>query len=99
MHDRAVRVPALVLVAAALALTPLAAAQPWPLCDSTSGNYSAGSAYEDNLLQLLSDLRWNSSSSPALFASGSAGAGAGAVYGLVLCRGDLSASDCFDCGT
>ena len=88
------------LVAAALALMiPFAAAQPWQACDSQSGNYSAGSTYADNLLRLVSILRANASNSPALFASGSAGAGAGAVYGLVLCRGDVSASDCFDCGT
>ncbi|CAN6168304.1 unnamed protein product [Urochloa humidicola] len=105
MHvDRAGRVPVLApLVAAALALTmmaPYAAAQPWAVCDAKSGNYSAGSAYADTTLQLISDLRANASASPALFASGSAGAGAATVYGLVLCRGDdVSASDCFDCGT
>ncbi|CAN6211884.1 unnamed protein product [Urochloa humidicola] len=99
-------VPAAVLVAAALALVAMAppyyaAAQPWPRCDPASGNYSAGSAYAANLLQLISGLRANASNSPALFASGSAGAGGtdAAVYGLVLCRGDVTASDCFDCGT
>jgi hypothetical protein len=86
------------LLAAALAL-PFAAAQPWPRCDSKSGNYSASSTYEDNLFQLITDLRANASSSPSLFASGSVGAGATAVYGLLLCRGDVSSSDCFDCGT
>ncbi|XP_062188384.1 cysteine-rich receptor-like protein kinase 10 [Phragmites australis] len=96
MHGRDVRVPVLVL----LALLRFAAAQPWPNCDIRSGNYSAGSAYENNLLQLIYDLQSKASSSPTLFASGSAGAGAGStVYGLVLCRGDVSASDCFDCGT
>ena len=101
----AARAPVLALfaaVAAAAALAamvPLAAAQPWPVCDAQSGNYSAGSAYAANLLRLVSVLRANASNSPALFASGSAGAGADAVYGLVLCRGDVSASDCFDCGT
>ncbi|XP_039834685.1 cysteine-rich receptor-like protein kinase 10 [Panicum virgatum] len=95
----AARVPVLALLAAVAAMAPLAAAQPWPTCDSQSGNYSAGSTYADNLLRLVSVLRANASNSPALFASGSAGAGADAVYGLVLCRGDVSASDCFDCGT
>ncbi|XP_062189972.1 cysteine-rich receptor-like protein kinase 10 [Phragmites australis] len=93
-----IRVSVLALLAAALAL-PFAAAQPWPNCDISSGNYTAGSAYEGNLLQLISELRANASSLPSLFASGSAGTGAGTVYGLVLCRGDLSSSDCFDCGT
>ena len=95
----AARAPVLALLAAVVAalaaMVPLAAAQPWPVCDAQSGNYSAGSAYAANLLWLVSVLRANASNSPALFASGSAGA----VYGLVLCRGDVSASDCFDCGT
>jgi hypothetical protein len=96
------RVP--VVAAAALALVtmlvlPYAAAQPWAVCEAQSGNYSAGSTYADNLLRLVSALRANASVSPGLFASGSAGSGADAVYALVLCRGDVSASDCFDCGT
>ncbi|KAL6871522.1 hypothetical protein ACP4OV_014351 [Aristida adscensionis] len=107
MHARAAccvpatAIPLMFIAAAALALLPFATAQPWPICDSRSGNYSAGSAYEDTLLQLISVLRSNASASPSLFAAGSAsaGAGAGTVYSLVLCRGDLSASDCFDCGT
>ncbi|CAN6205644.1 unnamed protein product [Urochloa humidicola] len=97
-------VPAAVLVAVALALVAMApyyaAAQPWPRCDAASGNYSAGSAYADNVQQLISALQTNASDSPALFASGSAGAGGtDAVYGLMLCRGDVSFSGCFDCGT
>jgi hypothetical protein len=43
------------------------------------GNYSLGST-----------LRANASSSPTLFTSGIAGIGAGAVYELMLCRGNLS---------
>jgi hypothetical protein len=85
------------LLAAALAL-PFAAAQPWPRCDSKSGNYSASSTYEDNLFQLINDLYANASSSPSFSASGSVGAGATAVYGAILCRGDLSPWDCGDCG-
>ncbi|CAN6219107.1 unnamed protein product [Urochloa humidicola] len=103
MHvDRAARVPVLApLVAVALMMmAPYAAAQPWAVCDAQSGNYSAGSAYADTTLQLISDLRANASASPALFASGSAStSAAGTVYGLLLCRGDMSSSDCFDCGT
>ncbi|CAL5083334.1 unnamed protein product [Urochloa decumbens] len=102
------RVPVLapLVAAAALALmamvVPYAAAQPWAVCDARSGNYSASSAYATTALELISALQANASISPALFASGSASAGAGGtdtVYGLVLCRGDVSASDCFDCGT
>ncbi|CAM0870780.1 unnamed protein product [Alopecurus aequalis] len=83
-----------------LAALPLATGQPWPRCDSTSGNYSAGSAYEANLLNLILDLRQNASLSRSRFASGAGGASPDdTVYGLVLCRGDVTNSECFDCGT
>nr|BAC83764.1 putative serine/threonine kinase [Oryza sativa Japonica Group] len=87
-----------VLLFAAVAL-PLAAAQPWPVCGTSGGNYTAGSTYESNLLRLASTLRANASASPTLFASGVRGVGPDAVYGLLLCRGDMNPSDCFDCGT
>jgi hypothetical protein len=73
---------------------PLAGAQPWARCVSSSANYSAGSTYEANLLSLVYALQQNASSSPYLFASGSLGS----VYGLMLCRGDISLTDCYDCG-
>ena len=82
-----------------LAVSPLAAAQPWPRCDSSSGNYSAGSAYETNLLNLVLTLRLNASTSLSRFASGARGAAPDTVYGLVLCRGDVTDSECLDCGT
>ncbi|KAM3195521.1 hypothetical protein ACQJBY_071573 [Aegilops geniculata] len=75
----------------------LAVAQPWPFCGR--GNYSAGSTYETNLLDLLEYLRQNASSSASLFASGAVGGAPDTVWGLVLCRGDVSPSDCFDCVT
>jgi hypothetical protein len=84
-----------VLVVLIALLGPLVASQPWPLCDSSSGNYSSGSVYQANVLQLITNLQSNASSSPSLFATGSAGG----VYGLMQCRGDVSSSDCFDCGT
>uniref|UniRef100_A0A0D9WZY0 Uncharacterized protein n=1 Tax=Leersia perrieri TaxID=77586 RepID=A0A0D9WZY0_9ORYZ len=87
----------LILAVAVVAL-PLAAAQPWPIC-GTGGNYTAGSTYESNLLKLATTLRANASASPTLFATGVRGTAPDAVYGLLLCRGDVSASDCADCGT
>ncbi|EER99493.1 cysteine-rich receptor-like protein kinase 6 isoform X2 [Sorghum bicolor] len=113
MHSgRALRAPAQLAAAAALlaaavtlTLVSSAAAQawvgPWPTCDDTTGNYSAGSAYANNTKQLILNLQKNASNTPALFATGSVGVGGAddAVYGLILCRGDLSATDCFDCGT
>ncbi|CAM0948604.1 unnamed protein product [Alopecurus aequalis] len=87
---------ALLLLLAAL---PLAAAQPWPNCNTSSGNYTAGSTYEDNLLSLVDTLRQKASAAPSRFASGSFGAVPNTVYGLMLCRGDVTNSECFDCGT
>ena len=96
MHGRVARVTALL---AAVLLASSAAAQPWKSCDGASGNYVAGSAYANNIKQLIHNLQTNASNTPALFATGSAGAGPDTVYGLILCRGDLSPTDCFDCGT
>ncbi|CAN6205642.1 unnamed protein product [Urochloa humidicola] len=97
------RAPLLLLAAAALLLASAAAQPwvgPWPTCDASSGNYTAGSAYANTTQQLILRLQMNASASPALFASGSRSTStSGAVYGLLLCRGDLSSSDCFDCGT
>jgi hypothetical protein len=90
-------IPAL-LVLAALAL-PLAAAQPWPNCDRTSGNYTLGSKYETNLQDLISTLQSEAYTSPSLFASGRVGVAPDVVYGVLLCRGDVGASACYDCAT
>ncbi|EAZ40172.1 hypothetical protein OsJ_24617 [Oryza sativa Japonica Group] len=87
-----------VLLFAAVAL-PLGAAQPWPVCGTSAGTYTAGSTYETNLENLAVTLRTNASSSPTLFASGALGSAPDTVYGLLQCRGDMSPSDCFDCGT
>ncbi|KAM0894622.1 hypothetical protein ACQ4PT_024348 [Festuca glaucescens] len=86
------------LLLAALAL-PLAAAQPWPNCDRTSGNYTLGSKYETNLQDLISTLQSEAYTSPSLFASGRLGVAPDTVYGVLLCRGDVGASACYDCAT
>lgn len=82
---------------ALLALIPVAAGQPWPFCGTTQGDYLANSACETNLQDLLRALRKTASSSPSLFASGDLGAAPDTAWGLVLCRGDVSADDCRDC--
>uniref|UniRef100_A0A0D9WZY6 Protein kinase domain-containing protein n=1 Tax=Leersia perrieri TaxID=77586 RepID=A0A0D9WZY6_9ORYZ len=87
---------AVLLLFAAVAL-PLAAAQPWPVCGSSANSYTAGSTYETNLGNLAFDLQGNASST--LFASGTVGSTPDTVYGLLLCRGDVSISDCADCGS
>uniref|UniRef100_A0A0D3GS23 Uncharacterized protein n=1 Tax=Oryza barthii TaxID=65489 RepID=A0A0D3GS23_9ORYZ len=98
MRRRSSLLHAVLLAVAAVAL-PLAAGQPWPRC-GTGGTYAANSTYETNLLDLISALQGNASSSPTLYASGVVGSGGrDAVYGVMLCRGDLSTSDCNDCGT
>jgi hypothetical protein len=68
-------------------------------CDDTAGSYPAGSSYANNVADLISNLVASASVSPALFASGSTGAGEGAAYRVVVCRGDISSEDCFDCGS
>jgi hypothetical protein len=66
-------------------------------CDR-SRNYTENSAFQSNLEQLSSTLPINASSSPALFATGSAGAIPNTVYALTLCRGDTTnASACAAC--
>uniref|UniRef100_A0A0E0PF54 Gnk2-homologous domain-containing protein n=2 Tax=Oryza TaxID=4527 RepID=A0A0E0PF54_ORYRU len=87
----------LVLLVAAVALVPLAAGQPWVTCGD--GTYKKGSAYENNLLNLALTLRDGASSQEILFSTGSNGAAPNTVYGLLLCRGDISRSACYDCGT
>ncbi|BAF16049.1 cysteine-rich receptor-like protein kinase 6 [Oryza sativa Japonica Group] len=85
------------LVAAAVAVVPLAAGQPWATCGD--GTYEQGSAYENNLLNLALTLRDGASSQEILFSTGSNGAAPNTVYGLLLCRGDISRAACYDCGT
>ncbi|EES17896.1 cysteine-rich receptor-like protein kinase 10 [Sorghum bicolor] len=78
---------------------PLAIGQPFPqqVCNDTSGNYTENSAYQANIRLLQSALPNKASSSPALFATGTAGTGADAAYALALCRGDTNASSCASC--
>ncbi|CAM0943656.1 unnamed protein product [Alopecurus aequalis] len=94
------RVLAAVLVlflVAALNPPPVNAIGPWPFCGS-SGQYTAGSAYEANLQRLTQTLATNTSASPALFATATAGAGTNqTVYAVALCQGDMPPSACFSC--
>ncbi|CAN6452103.1 unnamed protein product [Victoria cruziana] len=63
-------------------------------CFQESGNYTANSTYHQNLKSLLGILSSNVSRG---FASATAGQGPDKVYGLALCRGDVSATDCRSC--
>ncbi|XAR65586.1 Non-specific serine/threonine protein kinase [Bertholletia excelsa] len=65
------------------------------LCDPTA-NFSVNSAYGRNRDLLLSSLPTNASDQDGFY-SGRIGDGSDAVYGLALCRADISKSSCFDC--
>jgi hypothetical protein len=66
-----------------------------------AGNYTANSTYQSNLASLVAALPSNTSSSPQLFATATAGqpGAADAVYALALCRGDMTnnLTGCSDC--
>ncbi|KAF3777365.1 Cysteine-rich receptor-like protein kinase 25 [Nymphaea thermarum] len=60
---------------------------------SPESNYTANSTYQHNLKNLLLSLSSNISG----FASAAVGKGPDTVYGLAVCRGDLSAAECQNC--
>nr|CDM86957.1 unnamed protein product [Triticum aestivum] len=82
-----------------LALIPLAAAQAWPNCFAGHGNYSAGSTYENNLLDLLLARPIRLRASDCYDCVTSAGQDPATAWALALYRVDVSASDCYDCVT
>ncbi|XP_049936933.1 cysteine-rich receptor-like protein kinase 25 isoform X2 [Nymphaea colorata] len=95
MLDKAVRLKLLIIVAAQLL----------HVCDSyfefstcyNSTNYTINSNFAMNLNRLFSTLTANA---PATgFYTDAVGQGVDRVYGLILCRGDLSAGDCGNCAT
>ncbi|KAL6643376.1 hypothetical protein ACP70R_018933 [Stipagrostis hirtigluma subsp. patula] len=55
-----------------------------------AGNYTANGTYQSNLASLAAALPANTSSSPQLFATATAGRSPDAVYALALCRGDIT---------
>ncbi|PWZ16306.1 hypothetical protein Zm00014a_009333 [Zea mays] len=57
-----------------------------------AGNYTANSTYQSNLASLAAALPANTSTSPQLFATATAGQSPDAVYALALCRGDTASS-------
>ncbi|KAF3777361.1 putative cysteine-rich receptor-like protein kinase 23 [Nymphaea thermarum] len=60
---------------------------------SPDSNYSTNSTYQQNLKILLRSLSSNISG----FATATVGQGPDKVYGLALCRGDLTAAECQNC--
>jgi hypothetical protein len=67
-------------------------------CNGTIGNYTASDAFGANLAHLTMALPVNASTSPSLYASAAMGAASDRVFGLALCRGDITeAGTCFGC--
>ncbi|MQL84469.1 hypothetical protein Taro_016954 [Colocasia esculenta] len=89
----------LLLLSLLVAIPTATTAEPLAqICNSTGGrtNYAANSTFESNLKTLLFSLPANGSASG--YCNGTAGdAPDDRVYGLVLCRGDVSAGDCRSC--
>ncbi|CAM0144796.1 unnamed protein product [Urochloa decumbens] len=61
-------------------------------CNSTTGNFTSGSAFAANLDVLVAALVSNASSSSSLFATAAVGSSPDTAYGLALCRGDVTDS-------
>lgn len=69
---------------------------------STTANFTRNSTYEKNLNLLLSSIPTNASRGNGFssgFFNATAGQDPNRVYGLFLCRGDQTTSDCQDCVT
>ncbi|KAK3445958.1 hypothetical protein EUGRSUZ_A01729 [Eucalyptus grandis] len=85
----------LLSLCSALLLQATLGADPLSHFCSSSENFTAGSPYESNLNKLTSFLYTKTPSSG--FGLGSIGQYQDQVYGLALCRGDTSPSDCKAC--
>jgi hypothetical protein len=77
--------------------TEAAATYLYHVCPNTT-TFTANSTYQSNLNSLLASLTSNATSSTGFYnTTASAGNSVDTVYGLFLCRGDLSANACRDC--
>ncbi|XP_030968656.1 putative receptor-like protein kinase At4g00960 isoform X2 [Quercus lobata] len=65
-------------------------------CSNSYGNYTSNSIYETNLNQLLSSLYSNTTIDFGFYKS-SYGQNSDQVYGIGLCRGDVTPDDCREC--
>ncbi|KAF0929323.1 hypothetical protein E2562_019906 [Oryza meyeriana var. granulata] len=72
-----------------LGLMPLAAGELLAQLCGNGGNYTANGTYQSNFAGIAATLPSNTSSSPDLFATATAGQAPDAVYALALCRGDV----------
>nr|CAD1837474.1 unnamed protein product [Ananas comosus var. bracteatus] len=72
--------------------------QPYSIFHNCSANFTANNAFQSNLNQLLFTLP--AATAPSGFYNttvGQNGGGDGEVYGLALCRGDVSSPECSTC--
>uniref|UniRef100_A0ACD5U737 Uncharacterized protein n=2 Tax=Avena sativa TaxID=4498 RepID=A0ACD5U737_AVESA len=97
----AVVLPCLLLILLLFLTRPLAttaAAYSEYSCNGTTGNYTESDAFGANLARLTAALPVDASTSPSLYASAAIGAAPDRVYGLALCRGDVTdAGTCSGC--
>ncbi|XAR53735.1 Non-specific serine/threonine protein kinase [Bertholletia excelsa] len=78
-------------------LTAITIATPFGWKCTTNATYTQNSTFKSNLDDLLSSLT-STANDAGGFRNSTAGSGAWtAVYGLFLCRGDVSAADCSNC--
>ena len=66
-------------------------------CNNTTGNYTSGSVYVQNIELILSSLLANVSQTG--FNTASVGQSPDVAYGLVQCNGDISGGDCQTCAS
>ncbi|KAJ4975237.1 hypothetical protein NE237_000343 [Protea cynaroides] len=86
----------LLLLSLALLLQGVLGADPlYHFCSTTSGNYTSNGTYETNLKKLMASLFYKVPSTG--FGVDSVGQYPDRVYGLGLCRGDVSSADCKSC--
>uniref|UniRef100_A0A5B6YSG1 Non-specific serine/threonine protein kinase n=1 Tax=Davidia involucrata TaxID=16924 RepID=A0A5B6YSG1_DAVIN len=66
------------------------------LCNNTIGNFTINSTYAKNRNLMLSSLPSNASTNGGFY-KGTIGQDPDKVYGLAVCRGDISPKQCFNC--
>ncbi|KAJ1291262.1 hypothetical protein BS78_02G303500 [Paspalum vaginatum] len=83
------------IVAAAALLLQVATGYPWPFCGNST--FKANGTYQAHLNFAAATLPKNASASPDLFATAVVGTVPEQLWAMGLCRGDINATDCFNC--
>ncbi|KMZ63183.1 receptor kinase 2 [Zostera marina] len=78
-----------------LPLSSLVAAYQYQTCDTSKSNYTANTTFDANLQLILQSLSSNTTTTG--FFNDTKGLGSDRVYGLAMCRGDVSPADCRPC--